>query len=109
MTLELTFAVQKELERADQLRYEAVERAQYEAELAMRRYLRVDPDHRLVADTRFAFRFRRVSVAKWAETLEPHEPSSPAVSCRRGICILVRIVARRANSPMFRNAMLRAA
>ena len=55
MTLELTFAVQQELEaqfeRADQLRYKAVERAQYEAELARRRYLRVDPDHRLVADS----------------------------------------------------------
>ena len=55
MTLELTFAVQKELEaqfeRADQLRYKAVERAQYEAELARRRYLRVNPDNRLVADS----------------------------------------------------------
>ena len=51
----MTFAVQQELEaqfeRADQLRYKAVERAQYEAELAKRRYLRVDPDNRLVADS----------------------------------------------------------
>jgi len=55
MTLELTLAVQRELEaqfkQVDQLRYKAVERAQYEADLARRRYMRVDPDNRLVADS----------------------------------------------------------
>ena len=48
-------AVQEELqsrmEEADRLRQTQVERARYEAELARRRYLRVDPDNRLVADT----------------------------------------------------------
>jgi Recombinase zinc beta ribbon domain len=41
------------LARADEaarLRRHAVERAQYEADLAQRRYVRVDPDNRLVAD-----------------------------------------------------------
>ena len=33
---------------ADQLRWKAVESARYEAELARRRYMRVDPDNRLV-------------------------------------------------------------
>jgi DNA invertase Pin-like site-specific DNA recombinase/predicted nucleic acid-binding Zn ribbon protein len=36
---------------ADALRRAQVERARYEAELAQRRYLRVDPDNRLVADS----------------------------------------------------------
>jgi len=55
MALELTLAVQQEIEaqfeQADQLRHKAVERAQYEADLARRRYMRVDPDNRLVADS----------------------------------------------------------
>jgi DNA invertase Pin-like site-specific DNA recombinase len=52
-TLALTLAVQEELvQRADEaqrLRHLQVVRAQYEAELAQRRYLKVDPDNRLVA------------------------------------------------------------
>lgn len=55
LTLELTLAVHQELqarvEQADQLRYKAVERAQYEADLARRRYMRVEPENRLVADS----------------------------------------------------------
>lgn len=51
--LALTLAVQEEvIQRADEarrLRHLQVERAQYEAELAQRRYLKVDPDNRLVA------------------------------------------------------------
>jgi hypothetical protein len=54
MTLEVTLAVEQELqarlEEAEALRGQQVERARYEAELARHRYLRVDPDHRLVAD-----------------------------------------------------------
>lgn len=53
LTIEMTLAIQAELQtriaEADRLRRQQVERAQYEAELARRRYLRVDPDHRLVA------------------------------------------------------------
>jgi DNA invertase Pin-like site-specific DNA recombinase len=52
--LELVLAVQSELEvrlkEADQLRRQQVERAQYEADHARLRYLRVDPNNRLVAD-----------------------------------------------------------
>lgn len=51
--LALTLAVQNEVvQRADEaqrLRHLQVERAQYEANLAQRRYLKVDPDNRLVA------------------------------------------------------------
>lgn len=53
LTLEVALAVQQELqtraEDADRLRRQQVERVRYEAELAQRRYLRVDPDNRLVA------------------------------------------------------------
>jgi len=52
--LELVMAVQSELEvrlkEADQLRRQQVERAQYEADQARLRYMRVDPNNRLVAD-----------------------------------------------------------
>jgi len=55
VTIEMTLAVQQELqarlEEVDRLRKQQVERARYEAELAQRRYMRVDPDNRLVADT----------------------------------------------------------
>jgi DNA invertase Pin-like site-specific DNA recombinase len=55
MAIEVTLAVQKELEsrvdEADGLRRKQVERAQYEVDIARRRYMRVDPDNRLVADS----------------------------------------------------------
>jgi DNA invertase Pin-like site-specific DNA recombinase len=55
VALEVALAVQQELQsrldEADRLRQQQVERARYEAELARRRYLRVDPDNRLVADS----------------------------------------------------------
>ena len=53
MALEVALTVQKELEhRTDQinnLRKQEVERARYEADLARRRYMLVDPENRLVA------------------------------------------------------------
>ncbi len=55
VTIDVALAVQQELQsrldEADRLRQQQVERARYEAELARRRYLRVDPDNRLVADS----------------------------------------------------------
>ena len=54
LALEVTLAVQEELKtRADEVQgvhYRQVERLIYETELAKRRYMRVDPDNRLVAD-----------------------------------------------------------
>src|SRR6478735_7431365 len=53
--LEVALTVQAELDsraaEADALRRQAVERARHRADLARRRYLAVDPDNRLVADT----------------------------------------------------------
>ena len=55
LALEVALSVQEELQaradEADRLRHQQVERARYEAELAQRRYLRVDPDNRLVASS----------------------------------------------------------
>jgi DNA invertase Pin-like site-specific DNA recombinase len=55
LALEVALSVQAELEaradEADRLRQSHVERARQRAELARRRYLAVDPDNRLVADT----------------------------------------------------------
>jgi DNA invertase Pin-like site-specific DNA recombinase len=67
LALEVALTVQQELsaraEEADRLRQQQVERARYEAELAQRRYLRVDPDNRLVAAT---------LEADWNEKLRAH-------------------------------------
>ena len=54
MTLQVALAVQQEVEaritETDALRRKHVERTRYEAELARRRYMNVDPDNRLVID-----------------------------------------------------------
>ncbi len=48
-------AVQQEirtrLDETDRLRLQQVERARYEADSALRRYIQVDPTNRLVADS----------------------------------------------------------
>jgi DNA invertase Pin-like site-specific DNA recombinase len=53
--LEVALTVQQELQtrldEADRLRRVQVDRARYEADLARRRFLRVDPENRLVADS----------------------------------------------------------
>jgi hypothetical protein len=55
LALEIALTVQQELQTrlddADRLRHKRVERARYEADLAQRRYMSVDPANRLVADT----------------------------------------------------------
>jgi DNA invertase Pin-like site-specific DNA recombinase len=54
LAVEVALSVQQELvsrrDEADRLRRQHVERAKYEAEIAQRRFLKVDPDNRLVAD-----------------------------------------------------------
>jgi len=55
LALEVTLTVQQEMQarlgEVDRLRKKQVERSRYEAELAQRRYLHVDPANRLVADS----------------------------------------------------------
>ncbi len=52
--LEVALRVEQELDlrrqEADDLRHQRVDRARYEADMARRRYMHVDPDNRLVAD-----------------------------------------------------------
>ncbi len=54
LAIEVALSVQNELlsrhEQTDRMRRQHVERARYEADLAQRRFLKVDPDNRLVAD-----------------------------------------------------------
>lgn len=54
MALEATLTVQQQLQtradEAERLRCHQVERARYEADLARRRFMKVDPENRLVAD-----------------------------------------------------------
>lgn len=55
VALEVALTVQHELttriDDADKMRKQQVERARYEADLARRRYMQVDPNNRLVADS----------------------------------------------------------
>jgi hypothetical protein len=55
VALEVALSVQQELQlrvaEIDHMHRQQVERARYDAELAKRRYMRVDPDNRLVADS----------------------------------------------------------
>jgi hypothetical protein len=55
LALEVSLQVQQELQsrlaEADRLRRQQVERVQYEADQARMRFMRVDPNNRLVADT----------------------------------------------------------
>ncbi len=51
LALEIRREVERRHEEADRLRARAVERAQVEADLAQRRYMLIDPNNRLVADT----------------------------------------------------------
>ena len=51
LALEIHQEIEERREQADQLRRRAVERAQIDADLAKRRFMMVDPNNRLVADT----------------------------------------------------------
>jgi DNA-binding XRE family transcriptional regulator len=79
MALEVALSVQQELEarfeEADRLRRQQVERARYEADAARRRYLRVDPDNRLVADA---------LEADWNEKLRALDAAQQDYERRRG-------------------------
>jgi hypothetical protein len=51
LALEIRREIEARHEEADRLRCRAIERAQIEADLAQRRFMLVDPNNRLVADT----------------------------------------------------------
>ena len=77
--LEVALTVQQELlaraEEADRIRQQHVERARYDADLAQRRFLRVDPENRLVADALEAAwndRLRALATAQESYERERH-------------------------------------
>jgi hypothetical protein len=78
MAMEVAMAVQQEIcdriEEADRLRAKQVERVRYEAELAQRRYMQVDPGNRLVAD---------VLEAEWNEKLRALEEARAELDKQR--------------------------
>lgn len=78
LALEVTLAVQQELqsrlEETDRLRRCQVERSRYEADLAQQRYMRVDPNHRLVADS---------LEADWNRKLQAHTEAQQEYERRR--------------------------
>jgi len=78
LTLEVALNVQKELQQrldeTDKIRRQQVERAQYEANLAKRRYMQVDPDNRLVAGS---------LEANWNEKLCALEKAKDEYECLR--------------------------
>ena len=80
LTLEVSLAVEEELFRrrdeADELRQKHVERLRYEADLAKRRYMQVDPDNRLVADE---------LEGQWNEKLKAHREALEALQEQRGV------------------------
>ncbi|MCK4249699.1 MAG: zinc ribbon domain-containing protein, partial [Candidatus Omnitrophica bacterium] len=71
VALEVSVAVHQEIQNrfkeADKLRLQQVERAQYEVEFARRRYMKVDPDNRLVADELEAEWNRKLRVLRETE------------------------------------------
>jgi hypothetical protein len=80
MTLDLTLAVQAELEgrleQTDRLRGQQVERAEHEVERARLRYMEVDPTHRLVATS---------LEANWNEKLHALEETRERVERERQV------------------------
>jgi hypothetical protein len=55
--------IQKRIEEVDEMHRQTVQRAEYEAQVARRRFMKVDPDNRLVADA---------LEADWNEKLRAH-------------------------------------
>ena len=79
LALEVALTVQQELvaraAEADHVRRQQVERARYDAEIAHRRFLRVDPENRLVAD---------VLEAEWNDRLRALVAAQEAYEDARG-------------------------
>jgi hypothetical protein len=71
LALEMALTVHDELvtraAQADDLRHQQVDRARYEAELAQRRYLAVDPDNRLLAQSLEAERDHKLRALRDAQ------------------------------------------
>ena len=85
MALEVALSVQQELqgrwEETDRLRRQQVERAHYEADLARRRFMQVDPENRLVADeleAEWNRRLRTLTTAQEEYERQRHADRAPS-------------------------------
>ncbi len=82
MALEATLTVQQQLQsrvdEVDRLRSQHVERARYEVDLARRRFMKVDPENRLVADELEAEWNRKLRALTEAQD-EATRQSAPAI------------------------------
>jgi DNA invertase Pin-like site-specific DNA recombinase len=91
------------IEQADVLRGKQLERARYEADLARRRYLKVDPDNRLVADALEADwndRLRQISALQQAHDAQRKADSITLdAQARERITALARDFPRVWNDP----------
>lgn len=78
LTLEVAISVEEELQsrknEVEGLRQKHIERLRYEADLARRRYMQVDPDNRLVADE---------LEGEWNEKLRSHKKACEALEERQ--------------------------
>jgi DNA invertase Pin-like site-specific DNA recombinase len=75
VALEVQDSLQTQLDEADRLRRQQVQRARYEADLAKQRFMQVDPNNRLVADS---------LEADWNEKLRTlHEAQETCESARQ--------------------------
>ncbi len=96
--IELALTVQQEvqsrLKEADQLRFQNVQRAQYQADLARDRFMNVDPRNRLVADQLEADWNNKLRELKDARELYEHQCSIDRTNldkkCRDKILSLVK-------------------
>jgi len=88
LALEVALSVQQELQsrwdEADRLRRLQVDRARYESELARRRFLRVDPDNRLVAASLEAEWNSKLHALSEAE--QNYERNGKQISSRLAAC-----------------------
>ena len=80
LALEVALSIEEELRRrsseAEGLRQKHIERLRYEADLARRRYMQVDPDNRLVADELEGL---------WNEKLRTHKEAVEAMEEQRRV------------------------
>lgn len=105
-TIRIALQVQDELiqqqQEIDQLLLQQVEKARYEAELAQRRYMRVDPDNRLVAsslEAEWNERLRAFSEAQESYERRKQEKLELTEQRRREIEALARDIPRLWHDP----------
>jgi DNA invertase Pin-like site-specific DNA recombinase len=98
LTLDVALQVQEEVQsrlvEADRWRQAEVKRARYEAQLAQRRYMQVDPDNRLVADTLEADWNQKLRALAEAQTKYQQQREADSKKLEAGQQAQIRALAR---------------